>query len=202
MGIVYLATLIVGGLTLLIQFVGVGDADGDGGHDVGGDAEAHVDADGGVDDHGGDHLDGPTVLATFLSLRFWTFALMAFGLTGTLLHQFELMNRGIVPFVALAMGFGSGAFASWTFRALARASTTSGAESDEAVGQVGKVLVPFSKDRRGKVRIQLRGQTLDYLATTEEAELEAGAEVLIEEMRGDSVHVSVAPAAFLPPKSD
>ncbi len=196
MGIAYLAALIIGGLTLLVQFVGVGDgdADGDGGHDV--DADAHA------DDHHGDHGNGGGVLATFLSLRFWTFALMAFGLTGTLLHQLELMDRALVPLIALGMGAGSGYFASWTFRALARASTTSGAGSDEAIGQVGKVLVPFNRERRGKVRIKLRGQTLDYLATTEEAELEAGAEVLIEEMRGDTVHVSVAPPAFLPSKDD
>lgn len=201
MGIAYLAALVLGVGILAVQLVGIGgdaDADADGGHDFDTD-HGDAGADAADDHHGG---DGSTVLATFLSLRFWTFAAFAFGLTGTLLHHFELMDRSIVPFVAVALGLASGYFASWTFRALAQASTTSGAHSDEAIGQVGRVLIPVERGRRGKIRIELRGQTLDYLATTDEEALVEGAQVLVEEVRGDTVHVSTADPAFLPPKRD
>jgi membrane protein implicated in regulation of membrane protease activity len=88
--------------------------------------------------------------------------------------------------------------ASWTFRALAGADTTSSsAEANDAVGQVGRVLVPCTRGQKGKVRIELRGQTLDLIATTDDEELASGSCVLVEEMRGMTAHVSRAPADFL-----
>jgi hypothetical protein len=53
------------------------------------------------------------------------------------------------------------------------------------------------------VRVQVRGQTIDYLAATDEEILEAGAEVLVSEVRSGEVQVSRAPAEFRgPPSSD
>ena len=194
MGSVYLAALIIGLGTMLLQLFmsGDGDADADadaGGHDV--DVDAHADGHAGHADIGGGFLP------IFLSLRFWTFGLMAFGLVGTLLYYLGLASAVLVPVIAIAMGFGSGLLASWSFRALARAATTSGAQSGDAVGHVGKVLVRCDQGSRGKVRIELRGQSLDYLATTDEQLLEEGDLVLVEEMRDGSVHVSRAPSEFL-----
>ena len=214
MGVIYLGALIVGLGTILLQLFmsGDGDADADaGGHDVAMDADADVDADVGaagheVDvhghaGHGGHDLTGG-FLPILLSLRFWTFGLMAFGIVGTLLSYLGLAAPLLTAALALGMGVGSGFFASWGFRALARATTQSGAQTGDVVGQVGKVLVRCARGGRGKVRVELRGQTVDYLATTEAEELAEGELVLIEEIRDGEVRVARAPAEFLPNPSN
>jgi membrane protein implicated in regulation of membrane protease activity len=178
---------------LLLQLVGSGEADADtdaGGHDVDHDADA-----GGTHPHAsGDFLP------IFLSLRFWTFGLLAFGMVGALLHFFGLMPPLVVAVLAVAMGLASGTLASWVFRALARSEVSSGARGDDAVGHVGRVLLPCEKERPGKIRVELRGQTLDFLASTDEAHIDAGELVLVEEVRDHVMHVSRAPRDFLPPK--
>jgi hypothetical protein len=42
----------------------------------------------------------------------------------------------------------------------------------------------------------VKGQMIDYVATSDEASLELGASVLVEELRGNQVHVSPAPAGL------
>jgi membrane protein implicated in regulation of membrane protease activity len=187
-GTIYIAALIVGGGAIAVQLLM--SAGGDADADVQGDVDADADHSG----HGHHAGDGSGILPIFLSLRFWTYALLAFGLVGTLLWYLGLAPEPVTAVVAAVMGLSSGFTASWLFRALARSET--GASSD-AVGQVGRVLLPCAKGRRGKVRIQLHGQTLDVLATTDEEELPAGSAVLVEEMRGEVAHVSPAPADFL-----
>jgi membrane protein implicated in regulation of membrane protease activity len=198
MGVVYLAALIVGLGIVLLQLVmsSHGDADGasvddgleldgdvhGGGH--GSDALAHADS------HA---IDTTGFLALFLSLRFWTFGALAFGLMGSLLHHLELASPVATATLSTATGFVSGAFAAWVFRVLARTATDSGGQSSDLVGQVGKVLVPLARGDRGKVRLRVRGQIVDYLATTDEEALEAGAKVLVEEVRGERVHVGRVP---------
>jgi membrane protein implicated in regulation of membrane protease activity len=205
-GIFYLAALIIGLGTIGVQLfmAGDGDADADAHADLDADAggELDVDADADAGDHGhGDAQAGGGFLPIFLSLRFWTFGLMAFGMVGSLLHYFRLAGGLVTPIVAVALGLVSGFVASWVFRALTRADTTSGSHSRDTVGQVGKVLVACEKGGRGKVRIELRGQIHDYLVTTEEERLAAGDLVLVEDVREEVLHVSRAPTEFLPPKS-
>jgi membrane protein implicated in regulation of membrane protease activity len=195
--IVYLAALIVGAGTIALQLLLAGH-DGAGGHDV-------ADGAGGHDVHAG-HQDvdhsGSGFLPIFLSLRFWTFGLMAFGLVGVPLRLFGIVAPYLVPFIAAAMGLACGVFASWSFRALARAATQSGAEAADAVGRTGRVLIPCARGARGKVRIELKGQSVDYLATSEDAALEAGELVLVEEVRDGTVHVSRAPRELEGDQSD
>jgi membrane protein implicated in regulation of membrane protease activity len=201
-GIVYLAALIVGFGTIALQLFMSGDADGDAdadGHvDLEGDADADADADHGHD-HAG-HGDGG-FLPIFLSLRFWTFTFLAFGLSGTLLHYLDLTSRMLVPFIALGMGIGSGLLASLTFRALQKTEATSSGSATEAVGQLAKVLVPPAKGGRGKVRVEIKGQMVDLLATTDEEQLESGQLVLVEDMREHTAHVSRAPEELLPKRN-
>jgi membrane protein implicated in regulation of membrane protease activity len=206
-GIFYLAALIIGfgtiGLQLLLSGDGDGDADADAHADVDADvhadvhADLHADADAG---HAHDFHGAAGFLPIFLSLRFWTFGLLAFGLVGSLLHYLRLAGGLVTPLVAVGMGLVCGFLASWVFRALTRADTTSGVHTRDAVGQVGKVMVSCSKGGRGKVRIELRGQTHDFLVTTDEDELSAGDLVLVEDVRENVLQVARAPAEFLPPK--
>ncbi|MCC6899913.1 MAG: NfeD family protein [Polyangiaceae bacterium] len=208
MGILYLAALIIGFGTIALQLAMGGDSHGDA--EVGGDADAHLDAeaDGDADhghaDHGhGDHGHGDGgFLPIFLSLRFWTFTFLAFGLSGSLVHYLDLAGSMVTLAMAVGLGLGAGVLASLTFRALSRSEANSGATASDAIGQVGRVLLPLGKGARGKVRIELKGQTVDYVATTDDEQLEAGQMVMIEEMRDTTAHVSRAPAELLPPKRE
>jgi hypothetical protein len=195
-GVLYLAALITALGILAIQLFAHGDAGGDADGDVAG----HLGADGadhatpsnhpGPGDHG--------TLAILLSLRFWTFALLAFGLVGALLWFLRL--SGPIPTFVLAtgMGLGSGAFAAFTFRALSHSQMSSGGGPDDVVGKIGRVLVAPSSATYGKVRIEVRGQIQDYLAKTADAKLDPGTFVLIDDIREGVAHVSRAPDDLVP----
>ncbi len=59
-----------------------------------------------------------------------------------------------------------------------------------AVGQWGVVEVPFSATSRGKVRLTLKGSTMDLLATTDsEHQLTVGERVFVVAAQGNSVLV-------------
>lgn len=203
MGLVYLAALIVGGGVTLLQLLMAGDSDADAGDtDLDADADASdldadADADAHTHAHGDAHHGAIGFLPILLSLRFWTFALLAFGMAGTCLHYFDLAAAPVTGVLSAFLGFAAGGMASYTFAALGRAETSSGASNRDAVGQVGRVLVACGKERRGKVRIEVKGQTLDMLASTDEADLHEGEVVLVEEVRGNELRVSRAPAEFL-----
>lgn len=188
-GVLYLAALILGLGTIMVQLFMGGHADAGGSAEVDHDVDAHHTGDHSEVDHG--------FLPIFLSLRFWIFASLAFGMVGSLLHFLGLASSFPTLVVASVMGIGSGMLASWTFRSLNRAQVTSGAGENDAVGHVGKVLIRVPAQGHGKVRIQLKGQTLDLLATTDDIELVEGEQVLIEEMRDGRAHVSKAPPDFL-----
>lgn len=205
MGILYLAALIIGFGTIALQLAMGGESDADADADahidaeLDGDADADADGDHAHADHG--HGDGG-FLPIFLSLRFWTFTLLAFGLSGSLIHYLDLANSGVALAIALALGLGAGLTASLTFRVLSKSEANSGATDRDAVGTVGKVLLPFGKGARGKIRIELKGQTVDFVATTDDEAIEAGQMVMIEEMRETTAHVSRAPLEALPPKRE
>ncbi len=200
-GILYLAALILGAGTIGVQLFMGHDTDADADADV----NADFDADADMDVAGGPHLDAvheadsdaSGFAAIFLSLRFWTFGFLAFGMVGTLLYYLHLSSSLVTLVAALAMGLGSGFTASWSFRALKRSSVSSAAEESDAVGQVGKVLVPCERGGHGKVRLEVRGQSIDYLATTDEESLSDGELVLVEEVEDGTLHVSKAPPDFL-----
>lgn len=205
MGIIYIAALIIGGGVLAVQLLM--------GHEA--DADAHVDAGHlGAGHLGAGHVSGGHVsdvhdaahdaggfAAIVLSLRFWTFGLLAFGLSGALLEYVVRAGALLTPLLAAGMGLASGYFAAWLISVLIRTGSSSGAGDTDAVGQVGKVLVSLSKEQPGKVRVELKGQSIDYLAITdEEAALEAGADVLVEEANDGTLRVSRAREPFLPPE--
>ncbi len=201
-GILYLAALILGGGTLAVQLFMGHDADA-AGADASVDADFDADAD--MDVAGGPHLDAvheadsdaAGFAAIFLSLRFWTFGFFAFGMVGTLLHYLHLSSSLVALLAALGMGLGSGFFASWIFQTLKRSAVSSAAEQGDAVGQVGKVLVPCERGGHAKVRLELRGQSVDFIATTDDEALADGELVLVEQVEDGMLHVSKAPPDFL-----
>jgi membrane protein implicated in regulation of membrane protease activity len=182
MGLVYLASLVFGLGVLLLQVVF-------GGKDIG----HHGDL--GHSGHDGKDLSAHDagILALVTSTRFWIFAALGFGLSGSIIHVFAL--AGVIATAVIAGGAGlvSGLFATLAFRAVRRGSISTTSAASDAVGQLGKVLVAVTPGRVGQVRLELRGQSVDFLATTDDDELARGERVLVEEVRGTVLHVTRRP---------
>lgn len=209
----YLAALILGLGLFAVQMLSSGDGGEQGAPALG----SGLDHDGGpaslVSGHpldgGAAHpsLDGepqPTQAGLhswagiFMSLRFYMFAAIGLGLVGAPVTAFELSPPGLTLAVALLTAFGVGTLASFGFRWLGRETLSSGATETELVGHVGRVLVACGKGRRGKVRLTVRGQTLDFVATTDEPWIEPAMAVIVESVVGGNVHVCAAPSELLP----
>ncbi|MRG91528.1 NfeD family protein [Polyangium spumosum] len=197
MGLVYLFSLVVGLGILVVQIAsgGKGDADGDagdagegGGKELAKDVSTKSLATTGASAGAGD------VLAFFLSLRFWVFTLLGFGLSGSLLHFFALAGPILVFALAAGSGLSSGLFAQLVFRFVTQSSVSTSADVDHAEGSIGRVLVPVGKDKVGKIRIVLKGQSVDILARTDGDEIARGDHVLVEDVEGDVARVSRRPS--------
>ena len=161
------------------------------------DADADADADLDVAHTG--HLEdvaalGPTrAWRVLLSVRFWTFFLTFFALTGLGLTVFQLLgNPWAILVVSLAMGGGAAGLSTAVVRWLQRQSRTAEVPGkQEYVGRSARVLVPMERGGVGKVRVELGGQIVDVLATTDEEEAIAkGEEVLIVEMEEHRARVA------------
>ena len=200
----YLAALIFGLGTFVVQLLFSASDSPDSAEpsflDVGADADGHL--------AGEAHTHSDMALARahvhgdwasiFLSLRFYMFAAIAFGVVGAPATWFRVSSPALTLVAALVMGFVVGALASLGFRVLGRQTLSSGAEQRELVGHVGRVLVGCEPGGRGKVRLNVRGQTIDYIATTDDARLVPGAAVIVQEVHPERIHVCAAPIELLP----
>jgi hypothetical protein len=188
MGLLYLFSLITGLGILLVQ-IGFGRA-----HDAG----AGHGGNGGVGrDVGtnGTHVEGDEgVVGLFLSTRFWVFTALGFGLSGALLHYVTSVGTILTFLIASGAGWSSGIFATLAFRAARTTSVSSTAHASQAIGKVGRAIAACQKGSLGKVRIELQGQVVDFIATTDEADIARGEAVLIEDMKDGVAHVSKRPA--------
>ena len=208
----YLFSLIVGfvllGASVLLGGHGDTDADASADADAGGDVDADADADvdahadaeghaeaeahGGLDKDVGGHGALGGVLTTFASLRFWTFFLAFFGLTGVVLDGLELVpSEWITLAAALAMGGGTGLGAVTLLRKLAGDTSGRAVQSKDYVGKTARVMVPFEPGSVGKVRVEIKGTAVDLLATgVDEEKFDGKDEVLIVEMDGNRARVA------------
>jgi membrane protein implicated in regulation of membrane protease activity len=174
MWLVYAAAFVLGGGILLLQLLSGH------GHDVGHGL--------GADGHGGDHHadQGPGLL----SMRSLSYGVFAFGFVGWPLHALRMVSPTAALLTSLAAGVAAALVAGATFRGLADVDASGQAGLHEAGGAVARVLVECARGRRGKVRLTLKGQTVDALATTDEESIPAGAEVVVAEVRDAVVHVA------------
>lgn len=124
----------------------------------------------------------------FLSLRFWTYLLLAFGMVGAPLNYLKLTNDVTGFVIASVSGLSAGLAASLAFRAL-KPGISSSTTSADTIGHMATVTVPVCKGTHGKIRLELKGKRIDLLATTDADELPRGAEVVVVEFRGESAHV-------------
>ncbi len=189
----YLFSFALGGLLLLASIL-LGDKDG--GHDSG---DVDTDTDG---DHGGHQASDHGVPATpgsfagmftaFLSLRFWMFFLAFFGLTGLVLDGLDIIpNSGVALAISLAMGLATGQVTAAVFRHLSSSETSTAASVSDYVGKSGRVLIAFAPGSLGKLRITLKGTTVDVLATTDdERPFAVGDDALVIQMNDTTALVS------------
>jgi membrane protein implicated in regulation of membrane protease activity len=184
MGLAYLFALVAALGVLLVQIAMAGHGGhGDVGHGGGGHAHGEHAADG-----------GSAFWTLFLSLRFWVFAALGFGLSGSLIHGFTLASPLATFLIAAAAGVASGLFAALAFRAVRSGSTGTESRSSLAVGKVGRVIVPCGREVTGQVRIELAGSSVDLAATTDDEAIARGEAVLVEDLRQGVAHVSRRPS--------
>lgn len=153
-----------------------------GGKDV--DVGGHADV-GGGHDHAGD-ADGAhaTGWLPFMSFQFWTFALAFFGLTGTVLTWMGLASMVPTLIASLALGLGTGTAVSSLVRKLRTQTVSSSVGSSDIVGRSGVVKLPLKAGSPGKIRMSVKAQVIDVVATTDDKdEIAVGEEILVTEMQ-------------------
>ena len=123
-------------------------------------------------------------------MRFWTFFLAFFGLTGLVLHGLSLASPAVGLVLAIAVGALCGGGAAVAFRAAARDESGRASDSEDYVGKTVRVLVPVRAGGTGRVRLELRGNTVDVLATTDDDCFEAQEEAMIIEMDGTTARIA------------
>jgi membrane protein implicated in regulation of membrane protease activity len=182
----YLFALILGGVLVLASILLGGQGETDADADAGLDKDLPV-----LDGHAGD-ISGVDVFWAFRSIRFWTFFLAFFGMTGLVLDGLGLVGSSVVAAIlATGMGAASGFVAAGLMRWLGRDESGHIASSSDYVGKTVRVLLPVGRDRVGKVRLELRGASVDVLATTdEEGPITSEEEAIIIEMDGPRARIA------------
>lgn len=195
---IYLATLGFGAILIGLSLVfGGGDTD----KDVVIDKDLDLDKD--VDLAKDLVLDkdvsaaGDAVWAPLLSMRFWTFAALTFGLTGTLLTLLavgQVLTAILSSLVGLTIGVG----AAWMFRQLKTDEVSAQTSLHRLAGEDARVLLPIRPGQHGKIVVDALAGRIELPATSQDARtIEAGATVIVASVRHGVADVSAltGPAA-------
>ncbi|MDX2092838.1 MAG: hypothetical protein SFX73_33540 [Kofleriaceae bacterium] len=132
-------------------------------------------------DHGDDGGAGLGLAwAPVMSLRFWVFFLAFGGGAGyalTKLGSSELVSG----LGALGMGWAAGAIAVMVVSKIGKNSVSSEVTTNELVGLTGTLTLPVGPGKPGKVRLDVKGRSEDFVASLVEdgQELPTGSSVLI-----------------------
>ena len=139
---------------------------------------------GGEDGGGAD--DGPAgVMFRRLPLSTIAFVLAAFGVCGLLLSAVGTAGGTTVAAAAVA-GAIAGVLNSTLFAYLRRSESTTEVGDDQLAGKIGRVVVPVTGDRRGRIAVTVGDQQIHLSALAlpdAPASLEVGAPVLVVEVR-------------------
>ena len=129
--------------------------------------------------HGADAGAG-LAWAPFGSLRFWVFFFTFGGGAGYALSH--MGSSSVVSGIGAAgIGWLAGALAVTVVRTLARGSASSEVSAADLVGMTGSLLLPVGPGQPGKVRLDVKGRTEDFVANIVEdgGNLPTGSTVLI-----------------------
>jgi membrane protein implicated in regulation of membrane protease activity len=165
-----------------------------GGHDVGG---HDVDAHGGLGHDGLGHdvnhsgyMAGIGTWIPFFSLRFWTYFAAGFGVTGVLLTFLTKGSVFVIPWIALVTGFMSGLAVATMYRFTQISSSDSMTREKDILGREAKVLVAVRPDQPGRVRCNVKGDLVDYMALPHDgSSLEVGDDAVIVAMENGKAMV-------------
>lgn len=177
---IYLAALAFG-LVLIGASVFLGGDAGD--HDPGHVAFDHGAGDHETGDHGaghdtddgthgqGGHVHVPHApgglshgfLSDLLSLRFWTWALGAFGMAGAALTLLNVPAPIHLP-LSTVLGVVVGSSTAWAFRRLKLASVGAPPAAENLLGAEGEVVLPVRAEGLGKVRLRIADQDFEVMA--------------------------------------
>ncbi len=169
----YLGSLALGGVLIAASVI-FGDTDGNADVGFDGDIDAEADLGIGLDpDHEAleilsdpsDAVAGAGTWLPFFSLRFWTFALAAFGAAGSLLHVLGVTGL-LGAAVSIVLGAGIGTGAAWTFRQLQMTQVSGNVGMRDVRGSEATVLLTVGPNKMGKIRIMMDGQHVDLPAQT------------------------------------
>lgn len=169
--VLYVVALGIGG-TLLAASLLLGGEHGDHDHDV--DFDTDVDADASADgdaDHDVDAAGAIDVVMSFfpfLSLRFWTFFLAFFGLTGSTIELMSLQGPVIGGVVSGVIGYFAGMTIVMTMRRLKKSQSDSSVGETDYIGATGVAMLPIARGKTGKIRLELKGRSVELIADTEE----------------------------------
>ena len=191
---VYWGTFLFGGILILSSIVmGGGDGDADMDKDVSFDKDLSLDKDLDLSiegiEGGGSDFDSMGWLP-FLSLRFWTFFTMLFGLSGIIMTTLE--SGATVTLVSSgAMGLGLSYPIAYLFQYLKKNELTTSTQSHSYEQEIGTALLPMKSNGKGKVRVAMNGELVDLIATNPtDQTIEQGQEVLIVEIEDGVALVS------------
>jgi hypothetical protein len=130
-------------------------------------------------DHGHDTAAG-LAWAPFASIRFWVFFFAFGGGTGYALTRLG-SSEAVGAVGAVGVGWLSGSLAVTIIRALTRGSASSEVGAAELVGVTGSLVLPVGPNKPGKVRVEVKGRAIDFVANVVEdgGDLPSGTPVLI-----------------------
>lgn len=192
-----------GGLMLLSALGGVLHADLGGGHGADLDAGHEIDFGSDIASTDADHsfdISGHDLDAGFgagdfwlaiVSVRFLTYFVGIFGIFGLALTFLTDIAATMVTVYSLIFAFVLGYGGALLFRYLKVEGETSGVTENDYVGALGKTVVKVLPLQPGKVRVSIKGDTLDLIALSEgEKEIAAGEEIVVVGLEGDKVRVA------------
>ncbi|MDY6805094.1 MAG: NfeD-like protein [Cyanobacteriota bacterium] len=105
----------------------------------------------------------------FFSMKFWTFGTCFFGLAGLFLWAVKpTMMPAISIAISLAFGIFCGTSMASAMRVLKEAKVDSLVRTSDLIGLSGMVELPFDKNSRGKVLLNVKGSMVAFGAFTEE----------------------------------
>jgi hypothetical protein len=138
------------------------------------------------------HAAATTTWLPFLSLRFWTFGLASFGLTGALLYALWSASALTLAF-SIPMGLGIGTGVAALFRWLQTSTTGGPTPVEDLRGTEGILLLSAGPGHLGKVRLHVAGQHVDLLATTRDPDLlPVHARVIVVDLKDGVADVTAA----------
>ncbi|GGA16199.1 NfeD-like protein [Okeania sp. KiyG1] len=104
------------------------------------------------------------------SLKFWTFGSCFFGLTGILLSYISpTLSPTIIAIISIIVGILCGTIMAWVLYNLKNRQADSLVRSGDLAGLSGIVEIPFDKNSRGKIRLNVKNSVLELMAFTEES---------------------------------